>query len=108
MREITIKRSDTGKERKIKLRSLKRREIRELKDYGFSYLGCIPNMETAQDAVDKSLDMVLTEKDQTFLDECDNKQAKDLWSELLKETYGDPAEEKNLETTTDGTLTEKE
>ena len=108
MRTTTIKRNDTNETLDISLRPLKRREIRELAPFGYTYLGCSPKFETAQDAVDKSLEMVLTKKEQKFLDECDARTIKDVWSELLKETYGDRDEEKNLLNTTAGTLTESE
>jgi len=108
MRKVTIKQTNPPKKRQVSLRPLKRGEIKKLAKFGYTYLGCHPKLDTAQDAVDKALDMVLTPDDQKFLDECDNKQVKDLWSELLKETYGDPEEAKNLKTTTDGMSTEKE
>lgn len=95
MRKVTVKQSDTGKERDINICSLKRKEIKELSDYGYTYLGCVPTLETAQDTVDKGLGYVLSEEDQAFLDECDNSEFKRLWNELLKETYGDPKAEKN-------------
>lgn len=95
MREISVIRSDTGEERRISLRALKRKEIRQLQEFGYTYLGCVPKYETAQRVVDDALDLVLSKEDQAFLDECDSRQAKDVWQALLKETYGDLEEEKN-------------
>jgi hypothetical protein len=54
------------------------------------------------------LEMVLTDDEQLFLDECENDQAMKCWRALLKETYGSKDEEKNLSATGSGTTTESE
>jgi len=95
MRTVTVKNHDTKEERQIHLRPLKRKEIRSLKDCGYTYLGCVPSLETAYDTVDKALDLVLSDDALAFLDECSNSEAKLVWEGILKETYGDREEEKN-------------
>jgi hypothetical protein len=102
-RQITITRSDTGESRTLNIRALKRKEIKTLSGLGYSYIGCVPKMETAGEAVDKALEAVLDEQTLAFLDECDNSAVKDTWRAVLKETYGDKDEEKNLSATTSGT-----
>lgn len=106
MRKVTFTRADTGETRQIKIRSLKRKEIRELKDCGYNYIGCVPTIETLEATVDRALNTVLSQEDLEFLDECENKESQRCWNELLKETYGDKEEEKNLSATTSGTPTE--
>jgi hypothetical protein len=108
MRTITVKNDETGKSKKIKIRALKRKEIRALGHCGYSALGCNPQIETAKDCVDMALEMVLTDDEQLFLDECENDQAVKCWRALLKETYGSKDEEKNLSATGSGTTTESE
>lgn len=103
MRKETFTRADTGDKRQIEIRALKRKEIRELKDCGYNYLGCVPTVDTAEEAIDRALGLVLSENDLEFLDECDNQEAQRCWKELLKETYGSKEEEKNLSATTSGT-----
>lgn len=83
------------KGRKIEIRPLTRAEIRSLKDCGYSFLGCIPDMKTANDAQERAMGLVLGKDDIAFLDDCPNRDATEVWKEILKETYGDPEEEKN-------------
>lgn len=108
MREKTFTREDTGEKRLIKIRALKRKEIRDLYDCGYDYAKCIPALEKAHEAVDRGLNAVLTKEDLSFLDECENHEQIRCWTELLKETYGSEDEEKNLSATTGGTLTSEE
>jgi hypothetical protein len=108
MRTITVKNNETGKSKKIKIRSLKRKEIRALTHCGYNYLGCVPAMETAQDSVDLALEMVMSEEDLAFIDECPAAATQDLWRAVLKETYGSKDEEKNSSATGSGTTTESE
>jgi len=108
MRDVTITRSDTGLTCKAVVRPLKKKEIKELKSYGYSILGCMPTYAQCDDAVDKGLELVLDKEALEFMEECDAKETKRVWSEMLKETYGDKDEEKNSGNTTDGTTTEKE
>ena len=108
MRKVTIERSDTKETLDIQMRPLKKKEIKKLKDYGYSILGCMPTYAQSDDAVDKGLELVLDKDAMDFLDDCDPKEIKRVWSEMLKETYGDKDEVKNSKTTTAGTPTEKE
>ena len=108
MRKTIFTRGDTGETRQVEIRALKRKEIRSLKDCGYNYLGCVPSLETAEEAIDKALGMVLSQNDLDFLDECDNQEAQRCWKELLKETYGSRDEEKNSSATTSGTPTADE
>jgi len=91
----------------IEIRGLTRGEIKQLADLGYTYFGCVPTMETANQAQDKCLAMVLSEDDLAFVDTCSNKDAIRVWTEILKETYGAPDEEKNLSSTSDGSQTKK-
>lgn len=106
MRNITITRSDTGDTRKADIRPLKKKEIKKLKDHGYSILGCLPTYAQSDDAVEKGLALVLDKDCLDFLEDCDPKEIKRVWTEMLKETYGDKDEEKNSGNTTDGTLTQ--
>lgn len=105
MREKTFTRDDTGEKRLIKIRALKRKEIKGLSDCGYDYAKCIPTLENSHEAVDRGLNTVLTKEDLAFLDECENPEQIRCWTELLKETYGSEDEEKNLSATTNGTQT---
>lgn len=95
MRVIDITQPDGKKTRKLKLRSLTGKEIRNLAELGYTYLGCVPKVETATDAIDGALACVLSKEDRKFLDDCENRTIKEVWSDVLKETYGDRDEEKN-------------
>lgn len=106
MRHVDFTRSDTGKTRVVEIRALKRREIRDLKDVGYNCTGCLPQLETADDTVDRGLQTVLSRDDLDFLEECDNQETIRCWQELLKETYGSRDEEKNLSATSGGIPTD--
>ena len=108
MRDVTITRSDNGKTHKTVIRKKKKKEIKKLKSCGYSILGCMPTYAQSDDAVDKGLAQVFNKETLAFIEECDAKETKRVWSELLKETYGEKEEEKNSGNTTDGTTTEKE
>jgi len=95
-------------EKLIEIRALTRGEIKTLKDVGYSYFGCIPSMDHANDSQDQCLEKVLSPDDLVFLDTCSNQDATHVWTEILKETYGAPDEEKNLQSTSDGTQTKTE
>ena len=88
--------------RSFEIRALTRGEIKKLKDLGYSCFGCVPSMDQSIDAQDKCLEMMLDKKQMAFLDLCSNKDVTKLWTEILKETYGAPDEEKNLQSTSDG------
>jgi len=94
--------------RTFEIRALTRGEIKDLSDYGFTYLGCPIVPDQAVEVQDKILAMQLSADDITFLDQCSNRQVTDLWIEIMKETYGDPDETKNLSGTSDGTQIKKE
>ena len=91
--------------REFEIRALTRGEIKGLKDLGYSYFGCVPSMENAIDAQDKCLETQLSDQDMKFLDSCPAKAGTKLWTEILKETYGSPDEEKNSQSTSDGSKT---
>ena len=102
MREITI----DGRE--ICIRPLTRREIKGLKKYGFSMLGCVPKFETIDEAIDEGFSLVLAPDEIAFLDDQPAEATKSVWTAILKETYGAEDEEKNLPSTSGGTQTENE
>ena len=91
----------------IAIRSLTRQEIKDMKDLGYSYLGCSPTLGTANQVVDAALEKVLSKADMDHLDSMPNQCTLDCWKEILKETYGAPDEEKNSPGTSDGTQTQK-
>ena len=89
--------------RVIQVRGLTRREIRDqLKDLGFSSTLCRPTIVTAETALETAFNIVLDPADIEFLDDQPNPVTLKVWKEILKETYGDPDEEKNLNGTSDG------
>lgn len=102
MAKITIE------EIKKRVRPLTRGEIKSLKEFGYTYFGCLPTMEQANDALDKAFNIQLSGEDQAFLDTCTNKDARSVWEEILKETYGAKDEEKNFQSTSDGSLIKSE
>lgn len=87
MREVTI----CGKT--FKIRNLKRKEVKALKKKGINLVGLKPEM--ADDAMDAVFDLVLTEEEIAVVDEFDQTDAMELWTEALKETFGSAEEEKN-------------
>lgn len=94
--------------REFEIRALTRGEIKDLKDLGYSYFGCVPSMENAIESQDKCLGTQLSKEDLEFLDTCSARSGTELWTEILKETYGAPDEEKNSLSTSDGCRTKKE
>jgi len=108
MRKFKITKPDGKKSRLVSIRSLTRKEIKSFKKYGYTILACRPIYETADDAIEKALELVLSKEDLKFLDDCDLKMVQEIWAELLKETYGDPKELKNSKTITDSSLTKKD
>lgn len=76
------------------VRSLKRGEIRELREkHDISLSGL--TMEKADEAVDMVFDLVFSEEEKILIHDLENPSAMKLWREILKETYGSPGEEKN-------------
>ena len=91
---------------KFDIRALTRGEIKKLKEYGYSYFGCVPSMDNAIDAQDKCLETQLDKEQMMLLDDCSAKSGTKIWTEILKETYGAADEEKNSQSTSSGTRTE--
>lgn len=102
MGEITMK----GK--KVFMRSLTRGEIKQLKKYGYTIFGCVPDFDQSSDAMDECFKLVLSEDQIAYLDSVPNKKVIDVWKEILAETYGSQDEEKNLSGVSDGTQAKKE
>lgn len=82
-------------DRSIEVRPLTRGEIKQLTQCGYTCMGCVPTLETADDSQNKAMELVLPPEDIEFLDSRPNRDATTVWKEILKETYGDPEEEKN-------------
>lgn len=86
----------------IKIRALTRQEVRALKDVGFSLAMASPELSQADEAMDRVLALVLTDDDIAFLETRPLHESLMVWKEILKETYGDPDAEKNLNGTSAG------
>ena len=56
-------------DRSFEIHPLTRGQIKELKDYGFSYFACRPTLDQANDAMDAAFDIVLSDDDKVFLDD---------------------------------------
>lgn len=100
MREVELKNGE-----KMEIRPLTRKEIREGKDLGLRYYGSGLNLDNFDDHRDYCLGCVLGEDK---LDEIPNFDQNTILSALLKETWGDPGEEKNLSPSGSGPQTEPE
>ncbi|MCK5541711.1 MAG: hypothetical protein KAI40_03390 [Desulfobacterales bacterium] len=85
--------------REIKARSLTRKEVRDLKELGFSPFGFVPDYDQACEAMEMGLTLAISTEDLAFLDDRPNKDARDVWEEVLRETYGAKDEEKNSKST---------
>ncbi len=79
----------------VQIRPLTRKEIRELKEYGFNFLGCLPKYESAIEAQDKLFELMLTDTEIKYLEKSPLPDSTKVWKEILNETYGSPGEEKN-------------
>jgi hypothetical protein len=90
---------------KFEVRSLTRGEIKELQSFGYNYITCNLKQEKADKGLDKCLEILFDKKQMQFLDTCSNSKVRNLWIEILKETYGAPDEEKNLQSTSSGSKT---
>ena len=86
MRELTIE----GKT--FTIRPLKRKEMKALKKQGFNLAKLDP--ETMDDHLDQILEMVLPGRLEE-IDDLPPKATNDIFSAILKESYGDKTEEKN-------------
>ncbi|MBI9092198.1 MAG: hypothetical protein JEZ12_23545 [Desulfobacterium sp.] len=89
MREVKIG------DKVIEIRSLTKKEIKQLKEHGYTYLGCRPNMDNLEGVIDDAFDVVLDKETINYLDDKPMSDTKKVWGAILKETYGDPGEEKN-------------
>jgi len=100
MREIEI----AGKV--LSIRGLKRKEIKSLRKKGFE----ISALKIAQvdDLLDDVFPMIFNEQDVELIENSTYKEGTKIWTAILKETYGNKDEEKNLPTSGDGSQTEKE
>jgi len=95
-------------DRTITVRPLTVAEVKKLADCGFGYAVCIPTLETANAARIRPLEIVLDPVDLEYLENRPLPDSRKVWAAIIKETYGDPEEEKNLPGTSDGTQTAKE
>ena len=77
----------------VEVRSLTRKEIRDGKDHGLRYFGIEDMTDRFEDCRDYCLGCLL---DEHRLDEITNPDQNLLFAALIKETWGDPGEEKNL------------
>jgi hypothetical protein len=93
---------------KIDVYPLKKEQIRELEDYGFSFFFCRPPLENAHGAMDAAFELALSESDRDFLEGRPVKDSITVWKALLAETYGGGEDEKNLNGTSPGGSTENE
>lgn len=97
-----------GTPRVLEIRGLTSNEIKRLRDKGFTSFGPRLTLDNADEAIDCALATIATDADVEFLGECENKYTRNVWKALVKETWGDPDEEKNSDATTGGTLTDGE
>ena len=91
---------------KFDVRSLKRKEVKELIGAGMNP-SSLP-VEKADECMDKVFSYVFTKDQNKQIDELDQKDAMALFAHVLKETYGAKDEEKNLLTSGDGEQTKSE
>ena len=101
-------RTETIKDRKIEVRPLTRKQLRELKKFGFGPALCVPSMDTLDDALEAVLPLSISKEDNIFLDECSPVDLNVILKAIIEETYGSPKAEKNLQSTGDGSTTESE
>lgn len=98
----------TGQTRDINIRPLTRREIKRLKDCGYTSFGVNFKEETLENIMERSIETILSQDDLTFLDDCPVSECRRCWQAINKETYGAGDEEKNSSTTSGGTKTGSE
>lgn len=85
--------------RSFEIHPLTRGQIKELKDFGFSYFACRPTLDQANEAMDAAFDIVLSDEDKSFLDDLPVKDSFSIWKAILAETYGGGDDEKNSKAT---------
>ncbi len=80
----------------LEIRGLKRKELKKLRKYGYKNTSFSPAEDVDLDeAIDKILELVLTKTELDLLDDAEPRHANEAWLAIIKETYGDPAAEKN-------------
>lgn len=87
MREVTM--GDTT----FQVRSLKRKEVKQLKKDGFNLADLGPH--NADDAMDRAFGLAFSPDEVARIDELSNSEALGIWVALIKETFGAVDEEKN-------------
>ena len=77
----------------FKVRSLKRKEVKQLKKDGFNLADLAP--QNADDAMDRAFELAFSPEEVTLIDDLSNSEALAIWVALIKETFGAADEEKN-------------
>ena len=93
---------------KIEVVPLTKAQIRELKEYGFSYFACRPTLEQAQDAMDAAFKFALPGDAVEALDNLPVSESIKVWRAILSETYGGGEDVGNSQGTSDGGSTNSE
>ena len=96
----------------VKVRSLTRKEVKGLKEFGFYlsfYSPPILEPELVDEGIEKVLELCVLDKDAfAALEDTDHIETMEVFSGITKETYGARDEEKNLPTSGNGSQTESE
>jgi len=96
----------------VKVRGLTRKELRDLKEYGFYFSYYSPpilNMNLVDEGIQKVMDLCVQDPDALkALEEQPHKKTMEVFGGIVKETYGARDEEKNLPTSGDGSQTQSE
>ena len=84
----------------IEVRGLERKEIKDLREFGYYRTRFLPPAEDADPdaldlAMDAVIDKVLARNDIKALDNCEPRYTSEVWFAIIKETYGEAEEEKN-------------
>jgi len=90
----------------LSVRGLKRKEIKALKKKGYE-IGKL-KIEQVDDLIDEILPMIFNKKDVELIEDSPYKVSVQIWTAILKETYGSAGEEKNSSASGAGSQTEKE
>lgn len=100
---MRIVKTDSG--RQFQVRGLTRGEVRRLREDDGIVLTDI-NADNAEQALDRVLEIVLSDHDRKELDDLLYRVSLDIWTAVLAETYGSRDEEKNSLKSGAGTQTE--
>jgi len=92
--------------RKITVRSLTRKEVKALKKEGFD-IGNLKK-EEVDDLLDAVFPMVLSPEEVNLVENSPYRVCTQVWTAVIKETYGSAGEEKNSSASGNGSQTEKE